>query len=171
MITAYLGLGSNLGDRMRSLCEALERLGEQGIEITAASSVYESKPVLVTDQPDFLNMAARVVTSLPPRGLLDVCLGLERDMGRVRARRWGPRSIDIDILLYGNEAISEPGLIVPHPRLHERSFALVPILEINPDMSLPGGELLRELPASRDLSGLSVFSEPPNVATDGRGEP
>ncbi len=169
MITAYLGLGSNLGDRKLSLFEALGRLGEQGIEISAVSSVYESEPVLVIDQPDFLNMAARVVTSLPPRGLLDACLRVEEDMGRVRAQRWGPRNIDVDILLYGDQAVSETGLIIPHPRLHERPFALVPLIEIDPDVRLPGGQLLRELPASRDLSGLRVFSGPPNLATDTRG--
>ncbi len=171
MTTACLGLGANLGDRKRNLFEALGRLAEQGIEVSAVSSVYESKPVLVMEQPDYLNMAARVVTSLPPRGLLDACLRVESGMGRVRTRRWGPRNIDIDILLYGNEAISEPGLIVPHARLHERPFALVPLIEIEPDLRLPGGEPLRELPASRDLSGLRVCCGPPNAATDGLGEP
>jgi 2-amino-4-hydroxy-6-hydroxymethyldihydropteridine diphosphokinase len=145
MTRAYVGLGANLGDRAAMLHAALEQLAaEPGIEIVAASSFRDTAPVGVVDQPRFLNAAAAVETELPARELLERLLAIERRLGRTRdGPRFGPRTIDLDLLLYGDEQISEPGLHVPHPRLHERLFALEPIAELDPQLVVPGrGPLL-----------------------------
>jgi 2-amino-4-hydroxy-6-hydroxymethyldihydropteridine diphosphokinase len=136
---AYIGLGSNLGDREGNLRAALGRLAELG-EVRV-SSFRETDPVGVTDQPRFLNAAAELSTELLPRDLLDALLAIERDLGRDRSReqRWGPRTLDLDLLLYGEEVIDEPGLAVPHPRLVERRFVLEPLYELAPDLVLPDG--------------------------------
>jgi 2-amino-4-hydroxy-6-hydroxymethyldihydropteridine diphosphokinase len=136
---AYIGLGANLGEREVTLGRALELLGEH-VEVTAVSSFRDTEPVGYTDQPRFLNAAARVETVLTPRELLDLLLAVERELGRVRegAPRFGPRTIDLDLLLYGAESIEEPGLTLPHPRLHERRFALEPLLELDPSLVVPG---------------------------------
>jgi 2-amino-4-hydroxy-6-hydroxymethyldihydropteridine diphosphokinase len=147
----YIGLGANLGDRAAMLQAAVEQLAaEPGIEVVAVSPVHETDPVGYTAQPRFLNAAAAVETELPPRAVLDRLLGIERRLGRARdGPRFGPRTIDLDLLLYGNERIDEPGLEVPHPRLHERLFALEPLLELDPELELPGrgplDEIVREL--------------------------
>ena len=139
MTTAYVGLGANLGDRETTLGRALELLGER-LELTAVSSLRDTEPVGYVDQPRFLNAAARIETELSPRELLDVLLDVERELGRVRegSPRFGPRTIDLDLLLYGDDAIDEPGLTVPHPRLHERRFVLEPLAELDPDLVVPG---------------------------------
>jgi 2-amino-4-hydroxy-6-hydroxymethyldihydropteridine diphosphokinase len=144
---AYIGLGTNLGDRAAMLRAALEQLAaEPGIEVVGVSPVHETEPVGMTDQPRFLNAAAAVETELPPREVLDRLLGIERRLGRTRdGPRFGPRTIDLDLLLYGDELIDEPGLEVPHPRLHERLFALEPLLELNPQLELPGRGPLYEI--------------------------
>jgi len=140
-ITAYLGLGTNLGDRQGNIQIALRKLAElPTMEIGRVSSLYETAPVGVTDQPDFLNVVAAVRTGLGPLETLDVLLHIENQMGRVRTERWGPRVIDLDLLLYGGERISSPRLTVPHPRLRERAFVLIPLAEIAPEMRLPGGK-------------------------------
>ena len=108
------------------------------MEIIRVSSLYETAPVGVTDQPDFLNAVAAVQTGLGPLETLDALLHIENQMGRVRTERWGPRVIDLDLLLYGGERVSSPGLTVPHPRLRERAFVLVPLAEIAPELRLPG---------------------------------
>ncbi len=137
-ITAYIGLGTNLGDRRGALEMALREMHQPPIiYIERVSSVYETAPVGVTEQPDFLNAVARVVTTLPPRALLDALLNLENKMGRVRTLRWGPRVIDLDLLIYGDASIAESGLEVPHPRLRERAFVLGPLAEIAPELCLP----------------------------------
>jgi 2-amino-4-hydroxy-6-hydroxymethyldihydropteridine diphosphokinase len=143
----YIGLGTNLGDRAAMLRAALEQLAaEPGIEVAGVSPVHETEPVGITDQPRFLNAAAAVETELPPRDVLDRLLGIERRLGRTRdGPRFGPRTIDLDLLLYGNERIDEPGLEVPHPRLHERLFALEPLLELDPQLELPGRGPLYEI--------------------------
>ena len=145
---AYVGLGSNLGEREATLWKALEGLGAtEGIEVVAVSSFRETDPVGVVDQPRFVNAAAALETSLRPRELLDRLLDVERALGRDRAveERWGPRTVDLDLLLYGGESIDEPGLEVPHPRLAERAFVLEPLLELDPDLRLPDGRPLRDL--------------------------
>ena len=135
---AYLGLGSNLGDRRANIDEAVRRLGETGgVTVTKASSIYETKPVGGTQQPDFLNAACEVETELSPRELLREAQRIEREMGRVRTVRWGPRNIDIDILLCGDTVIDGDALTVPHPRLTEREFALRPLAEIAPNVIHP----------------------------------
>ena len=145
---AFVGLGSNLGEREATLWQALEGLGAtEGIEVVAVSSFRETDPVGVVDQPRFVNAAAALETSLSPRELLERLLDVERSLGRDRAveERWGPRTLDLDLLLYGGESIDEPGLEVPHPRLTERAFVLEPLLELDPDLRLPDGRPLRDL--------------------------
>jgi 2-amino-4-hydroxy-6-hydroxymethyldihydropteridine diphosphokinase len=140
VIRAYVGLGANLGDRGAMLRAALEQLeGEPGVRLTAVSAFRETEPVGIVDQPRFLNAAAAVDTELPPRELLDRLLVIESRLGRTRdGLRFGPRTIDLDLLLYGDEEIAEPGLRVPHPRLHERLFALEPLVELDPGLAAPG---------------------------------
>jgi 2-amino-4-hydroxy-6-hydroxymethyldihydropteridine diphosphokinase len=147
-VIAYIGLGSNLGDREVNLREALRRLGElDGIEVAGVSSFRETDPVGKLDQPRFVNAAAALETSLAPRELLECLLETERLLGRDRVaeERWGPRTVDLDLLLYGAEEIDEPGLAVPHPRLAERAFVLEPLLELDPALRLPDGRPLRDL--------------------------
>jgi 2-amino-4-hydroxy-6-hydroxymethyldihydropteridine diphosphokinase len=145
----FVGLGSNLGDRELNLRRALERLEELGP--VRASSFRETDPIGVTDQPKFLNAAAELATELPPAELLERLLEIERELGRDRAteRRWGPRVIDLDLLLFGEEAIDEPGLTVPHPRLADRRFVLEPLCELNEDLTLPDGTRVRDLLGSQ----------------------
>jgi 2-amino-4-hydroxy-6-hydroxymethyldihydropteridine diphosphokinase len=137
---AYLGLGANLGHREETIRRAIELLGaEEDVLVVSTSELRETDPVGVLDQPRFLNGAAAVETSLPPRRLLDVLLGIEQALGRVRGGvRFGPRRIDLDLLVYGDEIVDEPGLHVPHPRLHERRFALEPLAELDPGLEIPG---------------------------------
>jgi 2-amino-4-hydroxy-6-hydroxymethyldihydropteridine diphosphokinase len=147
-VRAFVGLGSNLGEREATLWKALEGLGAtEGIEVVAVSSFRETDPVGKVDQPRFVNAAAALETSLRPRELLERLLDVERSLGRDRAveERWGPRTLDLDLLLYGGESIDEPGLEVPHPRLAERAFVLEPLLELDPDLRLPDGRPLRDL--------------------------
>jgi 2-amino-4-hydroxy-6-hydroxymethyldihydropteridine diphosphokinase len=137
---AYVGLGTNLGDREGMLRAALGQLAnEVGVEIVAVSSFLDTDPVGITDQPRFLNAAAALETELPPCELLARLLAIENRLGRTReGPRFGPRTIDLDLLLYGDETIDEPGLTVPHPRLHERLFALEPLMELDPALVVPG---------------------------------
>jgi 2-amino-4-hydroxy-6-hydroxymethyldihydropteridine diphosphokinase len=122
--------------------------GTDGIEIVAVSSFRETDPVGKVEQPRFVNAAAGLETSLAPRELLDRLLEVERGLGRDRTKeeRWGPRTLDLDLLLYGAETIDEPALEVPHPRLAERAFVLEPLLELDPELRLPDGRALRDLP-------------------------
>ncbi len=140
MPRAYVGLGSNMGDRERLLWGAIHMLAfNPDVDVVAVSSIRETDPVGLLDQPPFLNAAAAVETELDPRALLGLLLSVERELGRTReGPRFGPRTIDLDLLLYGNEAVDEPGLTVPHPRLHERRFALEPLAELDPDLVVPG---------------------------------
>lgn len=137
--TAFLALGGNLGDRAGALARALAALGRlPGTEVAAVSSLYATAPVGPVPQPEFLNAAAELRTRLGPRELLAACLGIEADLGRVRTVRWGPRTIDLDLLLYGDLRLDEPGLVLPHPRLISRAFVLVPLAEIAPGLLLEG---------------------------------
>lgn len=146
-VAAYLGIGANLGDRAASIQTALQKIGDwPGIEVTRISSLYETAAIGMTDQPDFLNLVAALRTTLPPRALLGAFLHIENQMGRTRTVRWGPRVIDLDLLLYGEAQVLLPGLTVPHPGLRERAFVVVPLAEIAPDLVLPGdGKKVLEL--------------------------
>lgn len=132
----YLGLGSNLGDRERNLVAALRRI-EPLARVEAVSRLYEADPVGPQGQPPYLNAACRVVTGLPPRGLLRHLREVEHEIGRRRGERWGPRPIDIDLLLYGDFVIDEPELRVPHAELAKRAFVLLPLTEIAADVVHP----------------------------------
>jgi 2-amino-4-hydroxy-6-hydroxymethyldihydropteridine diphosphokinase len=128
---AFLGLGSNIGEREALLIDALRQLhNHPDIQITKRSAMYETDPVGYTDQPPFLNMACRIETTLSSNALLEQVLRVERGLGRERLIRWGPRTIDIDVLLYDNLHITTPTLTVPHPRIMERAFVLVPLLDV-----------------------------------------
>jgi 2-amino-4-hydroxy-6-hydroxymethyldihydropteridine diphosphokinase len=136
---AYVGIGANLGPREETLRQAVELLGHaDGVEVVGVSELRETDPVGVIDQPPFLNGAVAIETMLPARALLDLLLEIERSLGRVRGERWGPRIVDLDLLTYGNGVVDEPGLHVPHPRLHERRFALEPLADLNPELEIPG---------------------------------
>ena len=137
---AYVGLGSNLGDRGAMLSRALELLGTDAeLELVATSAVRETEPVGLREQPPFLNAAAAIETELSARLLLDSLLEIERRLGRVReGPRFGPRTIDLDLLLLGDQVVDEPGLCVPHPRIAERRFVLEPLHELDPRLEVPG---------------------------------
>lgn len=141
MPTAFVGIGSNLGEPEQQIAAALEQLAaEEGIELVAVSALRETEPVGYLHQPSFVNGAAQLETELPPRELLERLLSIEARLGRVRGEgpRFGPRTIDLDLLVYGDETIDEPGLTVPHPRLPERRFALEPLAELAPNLEIPG---------------------------------
>lgn len=139
MSEAFVGIGSNLGDREGYLRRALELLAaEDGVEVTAVSTLRETEPVGPVSQGPFLNGAVRIETDLAPRQLLERLLAIEERIGRVRVERFGPRTIDLDLLVYGDEVIDEPGLTVPHPRLRERRFALEPLADLAPGLVVPG---------------------------------
>lgn len=152
MPRAYVALGANLGDREGTLRHAIELLGAApGIEVVAVSTFRETDPVGVLDQPRFLNGAAAVETTLPARELLESLLEVERALGRVRSgERWGPRVVDLDLLVYGDVVVDESGLRVPHPRLHERRFVLEPLAELEPELEIPGRGTVSELVAALD---------------------
>jgi 2-amino-4-hydroxy-6-hydroxymethyldihydropteridine diphosphokinase len=151
---AYVGLGANLGDRSAMLRTAIEQLRrEPDVTLVAVSSVRETDPVGFLDQPRFLNAAAALDTELPARELLDRLLGIERRLGRTReGPRFGPRTIDLDLLLYGDERLEEPDLEVPHPRLHERLFVLEPLFELDPGLVVPGRGTVSALIAGIQLT-------------------
>jgi 2-amino-4-hydroxy-6-hydroxymethyldihydropteridine diphosphokinase len=138
---AYVALGSNLGDRRQTLLDAVEALrAEPGIEIAAVSALIETEPVGNVDQPRFVNGVMALDTTLPAGALLELLLDVERRFGRTRegVPAQGPRTLDLDLLLYGDAEIDEPGIQVPHPRLHERSFVLGPLAELAPELEIPG---------------------------------
>lgn len=163
--TVYLGLGANLGDRLGNLQLAVDALGATpGVRVMRSSRVYETEPVGGPEQPEYLNAVLEVRTDLSPHELLRVCLAVEDDMGRVRTERWGPRPIDIDVLTYGTETIDEPDLVVPHPRMHERGFVLVPLAELDADPTLPGGRHLTSLRLGPGaVLGVRTFAPPLRV--------
>jgi 2-amino-4-hydroxy-6-hydroxymethyldihydropteridine diphosphokinase len=151
-VRAYVGLGANLGDREETIRSAVALLGTQpGIDVVAVSSLRETEPVGYVDQPAFLNGAVAIETELSPQELLGRLLAVELALGRVRGKspRFGPRAIDLDLLLYGAEVVDEPGLTVPHPRLAERRFVLEPLHELDPDLLLPDGRAVRDLLGSQ----------------------
>jgi 2-amino-4-hydroxy-6-hydroxymethyldihydropteridine diphosphokinase len=147
MKRAYLGLGSNLGDRLANVREAVRRLGlVEGVRVLNVSSTYETEPVGGPPQPKYLNAACEIETELGARELLNAVLAIEDAMGREREARWGPRNIDVDVLMLGSDIVDEPDLTVPHPRMHEREFVLRPLDEIAPDVKHPRtGRTVREM--------------------------
>jgi 2-amino-4-hydroxy-6-hydroxymethyldihydropteridine diphosphokinase len=151
-VLAYVGLGSNLGEREATLRRALDLLdATPGVSVVGVSRFRETEPVGFLDQPRFLNGAAAVEAELPPRELLERLLEIERELGRTRTGpRFGPRTIDLDLLIYGGEVVDEPGLTVPHPRLHERRFALEPLAELDPALVVPGRGPIQALLAALD---------------------
>ena len=144
MSAGYLGLGSNVGDRLRHLKEAVSALPAHGVEVLRSSSVYETEPVgLVLEQPEFLNACLRVDTALRPEELLDACKAVEREVGRRDGgERHGPREIDVDVLLIDGLTYTSERMTVPHPSILERRFVLVPLLELDPELTLPDGQSL-----------------------------
>jgi len=156
MADVFLSLGSNIGDRAANLSEAVRRLGaEPGIKVVALSALYRTKPVGPVAQDDFVNGAVRVETTLEPEDLMRRCLAIEAGMGRDRANslRWGPRLIDIDIILYGNLTLKTEMVEVPHPRFAERAFVLVPLAELAPDHRV-GDRTLAQLADAVDRAGV-----------------
>ena len=148
MTRAYVALGSNLGDREATLRSALEALAaEPGIDVVAVSRFYDTEPVGYVDQPRFLNGAAALETELPARELLERLLAVELRFGRSRddVPSQGPRTLDLDLLLYGDAEIDEPGLRVPHPRLHERRFVLEPLADLDPALEVPGNGQVQDI--------------------------
>ncbi len=136
---ALIGLGSNIGDKAANIADALARLTEKGdIRLVAASRLYRTAPWGVTNQDWFVNACIAVATDLAPRDLLARCLSVETDMKRVRKERWGPRVIDVDVLIYGDATMNDPDLTLPHPRITERAFVLVPLMEIAPGVEIRG---------------------------------
>ena len=154
MPKAYLGLGGNLGDRHWHLAEAVRRLDQPpGLAVLTVSSVYESPAFGPVVQPDFLNVVVGVDTTLSPMELLAECLRLETALGRVRRERWGPRTVDLDVLLYDAVVLADEALTLPHPGMRERNFVLTLLAEIAPDLNL-GGESVRALAARLGQTGL-----------------
>lgn len=159
---AYLSLGGNLGDPANSMAAALRILdADEKTRVVAVSSLYRTPPWGKTDQPDFLNAAAQLTTLLSPRGLLELCLEAEHRLKRVRAERWGPRLIDIDILLFEDVAVREPGLEIPHPRLIERAFVLAPLAEIAPALDIDGTPVAERL-AVLETAGIDRLPSKPD---------
>ena len=154
-VDAFVALGANLGNPASRMQEALSAIDAlPGTRVVARSSLYRTAPVGGPPQPDYLNAVAHIRTALPARALLDALLGIERAAGRVRAERNGPRVLDLDLILYGAGRTSEPGLEVPHPRLHERAFVLAPLAEIAPEHVVPERGRVRDLLAA--LAGQRV---------------
>jgi 2-amino-4-hydroxy-6-hydroxymethyldihydropteridine diphosphokinase len=152
---AALALGSNEGDRLAILQGAVDALaGTDGVDIEAVSGVFETDPVGGPQQPDFLNAVVVVVTSLPARELLARAHEIEQEFGRVRSQRWGPRTLDVDVVVVGDEIVDEPDLVVPHPRAAQRAFVLVPWLDADPEATLPGSGPVADLVADLDATGV-----------------
>lgn len=159
----YLGIGSNLGDRMSNLGRAVGELRDAGLDVRRCSSVYETEPV-GPPQPDFLNAVVEIGSALDPQSVLKVLKSIESKLGRTDGERWGPRTIDLDLLLYGDSEVKEEGLIVPHPELTRRRFVLAPLLEVSPEIRLPSGRKLESL--LKQTTGAVHRIAPPEAICD-----
>ncbi|WP_062265371.1 2-amino-4-hydroxy-6-hydroxymethyldihydropteridine diphosphokinase [Endozoicomonas arenosclerae] len=160
MTTAYIALGSNLenpGLQLQRAVDDIDSLPE--VELSGCSKLYISEPVGPEGQPDYCNAAVRIETTLEPLALLDAMQSIENAHGRVRTVRWGPRTLDLDIILYGNEVIESERLTIPHYQMHVRNFVLCPLLDIDPDLTLPNGKQAKELLQEVGTSGLDVMAE------------
>ncbi len=156
---AYIGLGSNLEDPVQQLLTALTELDQlEQCQLVAQSSLYSSKPVGPQDQPDFVNAVAKLKTELTPLVLLDRLQELEQSHRRIRERHWGPRTLDLDLLLYDDDFITNPRLTVPHAHMHERGFVLLPLQEIDPEISIPGKGLVTEILHYIDTDDLQLLT-------------
>lgn len=157
VVQACIGLGANLGDAADTLRRAVEALARHdGVSVRALSRFYRTPAWGREDQPDFINAVALLETSLAPRALLERLLAVETEFGRLRpdGERWGPRTLDLDLLLYGDAVVDEPGLRVPHPHLHERAFALVPLLDVLPEARIPGYGAARDAVSVLEMSNI-----------------
>ena len=157
---AYIGVGSNLSDPRANVAAAFDALAQlPSSRVLRTSRLYRTAPWGIRDQPHFVNAAAQIETKLSPQELILALLGVEREFGRVRepGSRWGPRILDLDLLLYADRVIAECGLRVPHPHLHERAFALLPLAELAPDLDVPGHGSIASLLARIDAGGCSVL--------------
>ena len=160
----WLGLGSNLGDRAAQLAAALASLARAGVRVEAVSPVYETAPRDLLDQPAFLNAAARVATDLAPPDLLRLVKRTERALGRTAGPRYGPRAVDCDLLLWDGGAFRDADLTIPHPRLGERRFALLPLLDLDPDLALPDGRRLADIAGAIDPAEQPAARRPEPLA-------
>jgi 2-amino-4-hydroxy-6-hydroxymethyldihydropteridine diphosphokinase len=158
--SAFLGIGSNLGDRVGNVRAAVGFLSvTPGIRVERVSSYYETSPIGPVEQSDFVNVVAMIETAVSPSELLDLALGIEKRMGRVRDIRWGPRVIDIDILLYDGIELDAENLKIPHPRMMERAFVMVPLAEIAPDLRFPDGRMAQEVALGLSVQCVTKLSE------------
>ena len=157
MTIVYIGLGSNMGNPKQHINSALKSLGDiQSTRIMQTSSLYKSKPVGPQDQADYINAVVQIDTELSPLELLDELQTIENQHGRVRKERWGPRTLDLDILMFGNEVINHERLIIPHPEISKRCFVLVPLAELAPDCVIPDKGKVKDLISNVDQEGLEV---------------
>lgn len=161
---AYLSLGSNMGNRGFNLEESCRKLATHPeIKVLKESGIYETKPWGLEDQPDFWNQALEIETSLSPLDVLDACQDIENSLGRVRSIRWGPRTIDIDLLSYDNKAWKDERLILPHPRMEQREFVLAPLREIAPDFILLSGRAVSEVQGEGEVSRIESWKITDNI--------
>jgi len=150
-----IALGSNIGDRLGTIRQAVMLLEERSLRISASSDVFETPPWGMENQPRFLNACVLAETDILPRALLELLLNIESDLGRIRRYKWGPREIDLDLLFYDDQVFNESGLVLPHPQMHRRAFVLVPLVQIAPDWRHPVlGKSIRELAGSLDASSI-----------------
>ena len=158
-VEAFISLGGNIGDPSIAIEDALTALAAQpGITVTTRSRFYRTPPWGKTDQAEFINACAGLITTLSPNDLLKTCLAVEKSMGRVREERWGPRIIDLDVLTYGDAVVNEADLVIPHPHLTERAFVLVPLRDIAPDFQLDGVGI-DDLLAKLDTKGIIAMDQ------------
>lgn len=157
---AFIGLGSNIQDRSAYLKGGIQALAEHpDIQVVNYSSIYETEPVGYTDQDSFLNMVVEINTDLTPAKLLQIILNMERGLGRKRELKWGPRTLDLDILIYNQENIEDEELIVPHPRMSERAFVMIPLMEIDPELSIKGVMIKHIVNELKDRDGVQIWKQ------------